>query len=450
MKIRTRCFQREVAHGWRRIVMASLFGDWRVSTASLALLLGHAMWQTALPPCGQATTNVGLPCVAQGTVIAVRLTSAVDGIETATAVPFTALVISPVFVGGTLAIAPGTPVWGRQTRGGRDRQSRPVLQLTFDSLGIAGQTIPIAWQLTGVDNVREFVDSAGLIVGAASRGAMHSPTSWVSLLLGTFHPVAAAALLAESRGHALEHGRPIRYAAGTDISAIVSSGLVLPSWASMTSPPPADENARLAARAATWPLRAANIEDSLVGDPLNVAFFGDSATITAAFLAAEWDVPGRMDVHADLMTFIKAVERRGYTHQPVSRQDLSGRPPSMVFQKVGNTFTKRHHIRIWRWAEANDSALTGSIFLAAATHDIGVTFDTNRRSFTHRVDAAIDAEREKVIDDLWFAGCLDGVSRLPRVLPGSLTVNDGRDLVVSDGQLAVIRLRQGCTTKTIR
>ena len=417
---------------------------------ALAVHVGSASFLTAQLPRAEQSVESVLPFITSGTVVSLRLTSPVDGATSVAAAPFTARVIAPVFLKGRLAIAPGSPVWGHRSRSGHDRFNRPVLELTFDSLGIDGGTIPLALRVSGVDNVRETVDSTGLIAGASAHNALHTRTVWVSLLLGAFHPVAAAALLAESRGRAYVKGRPIRYPAGTDFSTVLARGIVLPAWATATPPLPLDNSNVVTTRVATWPIGAARAGDGRAGDPLNVAILGDSATITAAFLKAGWDVPGKMNVHADLVTFIRAVEQRGYTHQPVSTQELSGRSPSLVFQKVGNTFAKRHHIRLWRWSESDDALHVGAIYLAAATHDVGIAFDSDRRSFTHRVDAAVDEERDKVVNDLWFAGCVESLSRVPHTLPDSFTVNDGRDRIVSDRRMAVIRLRVPCVTSDIR
>ena len=439
-----RCCRREAAHRWCSTVTERRSGNCRSLAAALAFPFAWATWLPAQQPCPPQPTAPSIPCVASGTAIALRLTSPVDGARSTAAAPFTAVVIAPIVLEGKLAIAPGAPVWGHQSRHGHDRHARPVLELTFDSLGVDAGTIPVALRLTGVDNVRESVDSTGLIAGAPAHTALRTPTSWVSLLLGAFHPVAAAALLAESRGHAFEHGRPIRYPAGTDLAAVFSRELALPAWSTVVPLQPAADVDVLTTRASTWPIRATRVRAGRDGDLVNVAFIGDSATISAAFLKAGWDVPGKMDVHTNLVTFVKAMERRGYLHQPVSAQELDGRAPSLVFQRVGNTFAKRHHIRLWRWSASDDVSNDETIYLAAATHDVGITFDSDRKSFTHRVDAAIDQERDKVANDLWFAGCVAGLTRVPRKFSDSLTLNDGRDRVDSDRRMAVIRLRDTC------
>ncbi len=44
------------------------------------------------------------------------------------------------------------------------------------------------------------------------------------------------------------------------------------------------------------------------------------------------------------------------------------------------------------------------VWAASATHDIGIKFARAERTFTHRVEADIDLERQKIVDDLRFAG----------------------------------------------
>ena len=106
--------------------------------------------------------------------MALRLTSPVDGTTSPVTAAFTAVVIAPMLLKGRLAIASGTRVWGHRSRGGRDRHSRPVLQLTFDSLATSGAAVPVALRIISVDNMRESVDSTGLILGAAARSALRS------------------------------------------------------------------------------------------------------------------------------------------------------------------------------------------------------------------------------------------------------------------------------------
>ena len=109
-----------------------------------------------------------------------------------------------------------------------------------------------------------------------------------------------------------------------------------------------------------------------------------------------------------------------------------GRLPELVFQKSFNSMAKRHHIRLWE-VESPD----GPVWLGAATHDISIAFDWKRLVLTHRIDPSIDRERDKVLADLTFAGCVATFARVERP---ALAVDSNR--ITTDGALHLIDPRQ--------
>ena len=109
-----------------------------------------------------------------------------------------------------------------------------------------------------------------------------------------------------------------------------------------------------------------------------------------------------------------------------------------MFQKQTNTFDRRHHIRIWR-VEATYQGQP--VWAASATHDIGIKFAREERTFTHRVEQAIDLERQKIVDDLRFTGFVVGYALESRPgVPTQLT-NATEDVMTTDGKVAVVVLR---------
>jgi hypothetical protein len=66
--------------------------------------------------------------------------------------------------------------------------------------------------------------------------------------------------------------------------------------------------------------------------------------------------------------------------------------------------------------------------------------------FVHRIEADIDLEREKIINDLFTAGCLAGWTYAARPELPRLGVNATGDLMRTDRALAVLRLRDCRTT----
>ena len=106
----------------------------------------------------------------------------------------------------------------------------------------------------------------------------------------------------------------------------------------------------------------------------------------------------------------------------------------LAFEKMLDTFMKRHHLRLWRtFATAPDGR---EIWLGASTHDIGL--DVHFGVVSHAIDPDLDAERAKVGADL-IAGGLVAAERLvsrPNPLSEGKTATGGT--WKTDGQLLVI------------
>jgi hypothetical protein len=65
----------------------------------------------------------------------------------------------------------------------------------------------------------------------------------------------------------------------------------------------------------------------------------------------------------------------------------------------------------------------------------------------HHIEADIDEERAKVIRDLRLAGCVESVNSEPRPNVPHHTVNATGEAVSTDGELAVVQLRD-CPSNT--
>ncbi len=130
-------------------------------------------------------------------------------------------------------------------------------------------------------------------------------------------------------------------------------------------------------------------------------------------------------------------EDRGYNEAPVSVLLLDGSPPDMVFEKTNDTFARRHHLRIWRRPGMVDGK---PVWAVAATHDTGINFSEADRTFIHRIDAQIDREREKVVDDLLFTGRVKACELVDRLQVPRKTSNATGDSIETDGRIAVLLL----------
>ncbi len=114
---------------------------------------------------------------------------------------------------------------------------------------------------------------------------------------------------------------------------------------------------------------------------------------------------------------------------------LDGRAPDLVFEKINDTFEARHHLRIWQ----RPGRFNGKeIWVCSATHDTGVSFSEESRTFIHKIDPQIDLERAKVVNDLLLTGQARGLALVERnALPRDM-YNATGDPLKTDGGIAVI------------
>jgi hypothetical protein len=111
---------------------------------------------------------------------------------------------------------------------------------------------------------------------------------------------------------------------------------------------------------------------------------------------------------------------------------LNGSPADAAYQKSLNTFSRRHHLRVWKDPDHPD------VWFSAATEDTAIR--VKKLHLTHSIDPHIDDERAKVVNDLVFTGCVDSAALLSRdSVPG--TVNEkGDGVLITDGNIAALRL----------
>jgi hypothetical protein len=109
-----------------------------------------------------------------------------------------------------------------------------------------------------------------------------------------------------------------------------------------------------------------------------------------------------------------------------------------VFQKAVNTFAKRHHVRIW----LTDDKFRGEpVWIAAATHDTGFVVSKEVKLFTHGIHPNIDLERQKIVNDLAFAGAVAGHTLVARPKAPHEAKTSIGETVQTDGRAAVIVIR---------
>ena len=173
-------------------------------------------------------------------------------------------------------------------------------------------------------------------------------------------------------------------------------------------------------------------------DITNILLIGSLESVQKAFGDAGWSAAAGLNAQAKFETFRALAEARGYSEAPVSVLLLDGKPPDFVFEKLNNTFAQRHHLRVWR----RPATFQGRpVWAIAATHDTGISFSEQDRTFIHKIDSQIDRERAKVVNDLLFTGRVQGIELMDRPNVPQHGQNATGDSLDTDGMIAVLLLK---------
>ena len=363
-----------------------------------------------------------------------------------------ALVIAPlVGADGRVAIPPGSVLSGHLTGSGMEHFSgkRHWLAIRLDSATIpiydaANDTLRTALSLrvVAVDDARESVDSAGRIIGPAIPSLIHSKGHWAVVAFGILHPVSAIVLAAALEGEMKERHRAVSLEAGTEMSVVLTERATLPRLSEWKPPPPIAAGATPDSIARSVPLRATLRARNAPSDAINIAVIGTAEQLRVACEAAGFTRAAPMNLGSDFKTFVRAAKGEGYGAQPVSELVLGGRAPDEVYEKVADTFLKRHHFRVWRWPAVAANQDSTALWLIAATHDTGLTFSKQRDAFTHTIDPRIDLERDKIVSDLVSTNRVAAMSYVPRATPArGAPAKAGPPAIATDWKLAVLVLK---------
>ncbi len=172
------------------------------------------------------------------------------------------------------------------------------------------------------------------------------------------------------------------------------------------------------------------------GDPINVAFVGSDRELHHALARGGWYAADPITLQSSLKIAADVVLKKPYPHAPVSDLFVWGRKQDLAFeQPVGRSPKQRHHVRFWRSEAVDEDG--EPLWLGAATYDERVEISRTTGGITHRIGAAVDRERNKLLVDTHHAGTLSGyywVDRFHRELRGT---NGGGDPFHTDGRLAV-------------
>ncbi|HKD07664.1 MAG TPA: LssY C-terminal domain-containing protein [Bryobacteraceae bacterium] len=388
---------------------------------------------------------IALPALAAtvpaGTEFSVRLKDKIASESTAVGAAVHADLIAPVVADGKIVIPAGALLSGtvKQVKPANGT-TRAEMQLSFTDISMGAYKTKINAVVKTLENARETVDDKGVIEGIDGASTYSSRINQGITKLGGSDRFAGLAGILQGAKQALniqDANANIDYDAGIEFTLKLTSAA---DWQGPAQGPEANlkpfpDQAALAGLVNQQPFRTVAAEPPKPSDLTNLMFIATESELRAAFEKAGWATASSLNATSKLETARALIEDRGYKEGPMSVLMLDGNPPALSLQKGNNTFSQRHHLRIFR----RDGTVDGKpVWVCSSTHDIGIDFSERDRTFIHKVDPNIDAERAKVVNDLLFTGLVKSLALVDRPQVPTEASNATGDALHTDGRMAVL------------
>lgn len=175
------------------------------------------------------------------------------------------------------------------------------------------------------------------------------------------------------------------------------------------------------------------------GDMVNFLIIGSEDEMKKVFTTAGW-VHVDADVKATILAgALASLEKESYVTMPMSQLYLFDRPQDYGWAHAEpiKVVASRNHLRVWK---APFTANGQTLWVGAATHDIGFEKDQRNNGITHKIDPDIDLEKDYVQKTLCSTGLVAEVTHfLPKnPLQEAKTATGGT--FHSNGQVLVMKL----------
>ena len=176
------------------------------------------------------------------------------------------------------------------------------------------------------------------------------------------------------------------------------------------------------------------------GDMVNVLILGTQDQVVKAFTTAGWVKVDSTVKTSVLNAALESFQKKDYLTMPMSILYLFNRPQDYGFDHAEpvKVAMSRNHLRVWKSPYEVDGR---PLWCVAATHDIGFERDQRNNGVTHKIDPAVDGERDYVDGTLSATGLVAQRNHVtpPNPLTTAKTATGGE--FHSDGRIAVLVLK---------
>jgi hypothetical protein len=180
------------------------------------------------------------------------------------------------------------------------------------------------------------------------------------------------------------------------------------------------------------------------GDMVNILLVGTQAQVVQVFARAGWVQVDRSVQDAVVNAVIDSLEKKDYLTMPMSTLYLFDRPQDYGFAHAEplRVAMSRNHLRVWKSPYAVDGR---PLWCVAATHDVGFERDERNDKLTHKIDPAIDGEREYVNDTLSRTGLVTQRTHVTPANPVTTASTATGGSFHSDGRIVILVLQDANT-----
>jgi len=175
------------------------------------------------------------------------------------------------------------------------------------------------------------------------------------------------------------------------------------------------------------------------GDMVNFLIIGSQDSMEKVFTTAGWV---KVDANVSdtlLHGLIESISKESYLTMPMSPLYLFGRQQDYGWAHAEpiSVVASRNHLRIWK---APFDVNGQTLWVGAATHDVGFEKDQRNNGITHKIDPNIDLERDYVEKTLISTGLVDEVTHILPANPMQEAKTATGGSFHSNGQVLVLKL----------
>src|SRR5215831_12430554 len=176
------------------------------------------------------------------------------------------------------------------------------------------------------------------------------------------------------------------------------------------------------------------------GDMVNFVIIGSEEQVQKALANANWHIADTSNSDAVIRAIEMSRANQDYVQMPMSLLYLFGRVQDFGYEQAEPyaVVASRHHFRLWKAPFQYEGK---PVWVGAGTHDIGFEKDQRNGRITHKIDPAVDGERQNIGESLEKTGLVAKITSYLPANPVQSANNATGGEYHSDGRILIITLR---------